>query len=202
MRPRRTGTAPRSAVATVCRRPGALLRGPAGLLVVGEGASPRVTVRRLPPGGWGGPGEIVDEHVNARLAPGSPWSDRADVLMLDCAHRPALAARAADGVLARFPGCLVAVACTADGGCVAAARGGARVRVTPAAGERPATAEELAVAASCLHAELVLGGSWTDLRAICLAVPAGPRAPGRGRVRFRPDPVPPAGAWPGGRLPA
>ncbi|MFJ2955625.1 hypothetical protein [Streptomyces sp. NPDC087270] len=203
MTPRRRGTAPRRAVVAVYRRQeaGGASR-PDRLIVVRESACPRVTVRRLPGGGRPAPGKVVDEHVNAELVAGSPWTERADILMLGCAHRPDTAVRVAGEMLARFPGCLVAAVPTTGGGCVATARDGQCVAVAPAAGQRPPTADELAVAVSCLHAELVLGGSWAGVRAICLSAPAGPRAPQGGQVRLRPHPAPPAGAPPGDRLPA
>ncbi|WP_435137493.1 hypothetical protein [Actinacidiphila sp. bgisy144] len=193
MRPRHTDAVPHRTAVAVHRRPAGRGQRPAGLLVVRTAGSALVTVRRLPLDGAGryGPGEVVDEHVNTALAAGSPRPEVADVLVLGCAHRPALALRTARGALERFPGCLVAAVPTADGGCVAAARGGRQVTVTPADGQRAPTEAELAVVASCLHTELVLGGNWADLAAICLSAPS-PRAPRHGRMRFRPGPVPPA----------
>lgn len=132
----------------------------------------RGTLWRVWLAGHAGRGGFVDGHTSVALpaatAEGTEEAERADVLRPTAPAAPAEAASPADAVavvdrtLDRYPGCLVALAPTAGGGCVAAARDGTRVAATPVAGPgRPAmTGAERAGLASFLHAQLVLGLPW------------------------------------------
>jgi hypothetical protein len=121
-----------------------------------------------------GHADLVDGHVSVELNAGDSHSpdvaaEQADVLRLggpECAERVEPVARAAalvDRALARYPGCLVAIAPEAAGGCVAGTRDGTRVVAVPVAGSLPRlmTGHERAGFASFLHSQLVLGQCWT-----------------------------------------
>lgn len=117
---------------------------------------------------------LVDSHVSLEVpGPGAPLpeaAERADVLLARqgvAASETAASETAASetawlgAVLARCPGCLVALAPDASsGGCVAGARDGRRVVAAPVAGARRLTGVERAGLASFLHGQLVLGRPW------------------------------------------
>ncbi|MGP4114773.1 hypothetical protein ACTWP5_28185 [Streptomyces sp. 4N509B] len=115
----------------------------------------------------------LDGHTSAPVtdaggAPGagepSGQAERADVLRWS--GDPALpAVEAVDRLLDRYPGCLLALAPTTDGGCVAAARNGTRVAAVPTAARPPGvrprmTDVERSAFASFLHSQLTLGLPW------------------------------------------
>lgn len=97
----------------------------------------------------------VDEHLRVRLDArgGRAWRECADVLV----HHDPSSVESADlltrGLLRRYPGCLLAVARLAEGGCLALDRSGRRVL----ANGPELTTAELDGLSSFLHLRVLLG---------------------------------------------